>query len=598
MSRATPKKFAVEMLEPRRLLASDPIGPLFTLTASDADSIDGRGYGHRVEMSADGTTIVGKSGSNAFVERWDSSTNRFEDLRLPDEVDGCEVHIDFDVSADGESIVALGLDGDTNRCLKLFQWIGSEYEGRLIPFSDDGEFGESSLSLSADGTTIVASDFANNGGVHVLRLDGDEVVASMLKRGAPKRNDQYGWSNAVSDDGRTIVVGSPKYADDDSLGGAAFVYRWNGTEYVETKLFDSDVVGGGFGISTAISGDGTTVVVGVYGDSEVASASGAAFIYDWDAATGTYEKTKLVSETATEYAFSGASVAVDRTGMAVVVGGHGDSYGISCGFPDDCPIIEGTASYYRRASKSSEFVETLLVNPHARARDRFGVSVAISDDGETVAVGSPFSSPTSINYQGRDQAGAIYLFHPASESPTAYLFGYIGRDETTNVRGLLFSEPVTGLDVSDFRMTRDGEEENLLTGDEALTTLDGAYYELSGIGFLNATVGDYTLRLNGAGSGIVNAEGVPYEGEAVFRWRINDAPPPGDIDGDGVVDLTDFSILKDRFGAGRGRSKGDFNNDGRVDLRDFVFFKQHFGESQANAAGAAVFAALAAGKDE
>ena len=54
---------------------------------------------------------------------------------------------------------------------------------------------------------------------------------------------------------------------------------------------------------------------------------------------------------------------------------------------------------------------------------------------------------------------------------------------------------------------------------------------------------------------------------------------PGDADGDGDVDLDDFVLLKQNFGAAAGatRAQGDFDGDGDVDLDDFVILKTNFG---------------------
>jgi hypothetical protein len=55
---------------------------------------------------------------------------------------------------------------------------------------------------------------------------------------------------------------------------------------------------------------------------------------------------------------------------------------------------------------------------------------------------------------------------------------------------------------------------------------------------------------------------------------------PGDADGDGDVDLDDFVILKNNFGASPLiDDRADFDGDGDVDLDDFVVLKQGFGQS-------------------
>ncbi len=51
----------------------------------------------------------------------------------------------------------------------------------------------------------------------------------------------------------------------------------------------------------------------------------------------------------------------------------------------------------------------------------------------------------------------------------------------------------------------------------------------------------------------------------------------GDANGDGRVDLADFTALKDNFGTGTMLAEGDFDSDGDVDLADFQILKDNFG---------------------
>lgn len=53
----------------------------------------------------------------------------------------------------------------------------------------------------------------------------------------------------------------------------------------------------------------------------------------------------------------------------------------------------------------------------------------------------------------------------------------------------------------------------------------------------------------------------------------------GDINGDGLIDLSDFFILRTNFGKnGMTRAQGDLNGDGTITLSDFFILRQNFGK--------------------
>lgn len=64
-----------------------------------------------------------------------------------------------------------------------------------------------------------------------------------------------------------------------------------------------------------------------------------------------------------------------------------------------------------------------------------------------------------------------------------------------------------------------------------------------------------------------------------LSWRRSAAGLSADFDGDGLVGLTDFGILKDHFGLAGGRAEGDADGNGLVDLGDFGVLKSNFGKT-------------------
>lgn len=103
-----------------------------------------------------------------------------------------------------------------------------------------------------------------------------------------------------------------------------------------------------------------------------------------------------------------------------------------------------------------------------------------------------------------------------------------------------FSEPVTGVDVSDFLLTRDGTNANRFRGNETVRdTGDGKTYVIENLKSATQTLGTYTLRLRNSGTEIEDAGGNVSLGQYIsFDVTLR---APGDLRveqlGDGKVRL-------------------------------------------------------------
>ncbi len=145
--------------------------------------------------------------------------------------------------------------------------------------------------------------------------------------------DFLGVSVAISGD--VAIVGA--YGDDDhgTYSGSAYVYRFDGINWVEEqKLLASDgAAGDWFGFSVAISGD--AAIVGAMLDEDNGNASGSAYLYRFDGMTWAQEQKLLASDGAAGDRF-GWSVAI--SGDVSIVGAYGD---------DDNGFFSGSAYVYR-----------------------------------------------------------------------------------------------------------------------------------------------------------------------------------------------------------------------------------------------------------
>ena len=89
------------------------------------------------------------------------------------------------------------------------------------------------------------------------------------------------------------------------------------------KLVPANVaVGDNFGFSVAVSADGSTVVVGAYGDDDKGTDSGSVYIFTKQANGSYLQAHKLVATDGAARAYFGYSVAASNTSVAVGAYNH------------------------------------------------------------------------------------------------------------------------------------------------------------------------------------------------------------------------------------------------------------------------------------
>ncbi|HZQ04779.1 MAG TPA: hypothetical protein VFA88_12265 [Gaiellaceae bacterium] len=180
--------------------------------------------------------------------------------------------------------------------------------------------------------------------------------------------DTFGSGLALSGDGTTAVVGAP--GANGNLG-AAWVYTRSGSSWSRgAELLPADETGAArAGARVALSADGKTAVLGGPWDD---GGVGAAWVFVRTAGGWTAEGPKLVAADPSGVRFFGAAVALSADGSTALVGAHGDGVG---------------AAYVFARSASGWLQTAKLVANDESGAGRFGVSVALSGDGGTALVG-------------------------------------------------------------------------------------------------------------------------------------------------------------------------------------------------------------------
>jgi 3',5'-cyclic AMP phosphodiesterase CpdA len=237
----------------------------------------------------------------------------------------------------------------------------------------------------AGATNHVHADIGG-GAAYVLRRAGSQWAeeAELLASDA-EAGDFFGVSVGVS--GNVAIVGASREDTQGDLAGAAYIYRFDGAAWNETKLLASDgAAQDQFGYSSDIDGD--QAVVGAFGDDDLGSESGSAYVFRFDGASW-IEEAKLYAADGAEVCWFGSSVAI--SGDVIIVGRSPHE-----GTPD------AGAAYVFRRGISGWALEQVLIGSDSSVGDHFGYSVALS--GDVACVGAMLAR------NGDMQTGAAYVF--------------------------------------------------------------------------------------------------------------------------------------------------------------------------------------------
>uniref|UniRef100_A0A0G4IBW5 Uncharacterized protein n=1 Tax=Chromera velia CCMP2878 TaxID=1169474 RepID=A0A0G4IBW5_9ALVE len=272
------------------------------------------------------------------------------------------------------------------------RWVqkGHDIEGEAA-----GDNSGYSVSLSADGNTVAVGAFGNDGnGISSGHVRVWTYIRGVwTQRGGDingeAAGDRSGWSVSLSADGDTVAIGAP-YNDDGGISaGSVRVWMYAGGTWTQKGGdIDGEAVADFSGWSISLSADGKTVAVGAMGNDGGGSESGHVRVWTFeDGGTWKQKGGDLDGEASEDQ--SGFSVALSSDGNTVAVGAVGnDGNGIRSGHVRVSTFSEGDWE------SEEEDIEG------EGAEDLSGFAVALSGDGDTVAVGSPATS-----------SGHVRVFH-------------------------------------------------------------------------------------------------------------------------------------------------------------------------------------------
>ncbi|MEF1202568.1 hypothetical protein QTO12_18585 [Vibrio owensii] len=383
---------------------------------------------HAKPLAFNLTTITASSSDKATTFTWEASDNATEyslcrkDLSKPKSCDVLEITTTTSAIVNGIGVI---------------KHLTSEYF--VIAKNSFGEIASNERFLRPQELTPL-----------IQHIDASNTV----------KDDDFGISIALSSDGNTLAVGatgedsngtgvnSEAQANNDaSHSGAVYIFRYSDYKWTQEAYLKASNAGEGdaFGGAISLSSDGNTLAVGAHGEDSnglgvnsgeqadnYGEDSGAVYIFRYNDSEWTQEAYIKSSHASLGHWFGG-DISLSADGNTLAVGASresSDGVGINSEVVWDIGARDSGAVYLFRYIDSSWTQEAYIKASNTGEHDFFGGSVALSSDGNTLAVGASGESSdgTGVNSGAQEndnalKSGAVYLFRYSDSKWTqeAYL---------------------------------------------------------------------------------------------------------------------------------------------------------------------------------
>jgi hypothetical protein len=307
--------------------------------------------------------------------------------------------------------------------------------GNAVALSADG----STLAVSAvfedSGATGINGNQTDNsvgeaGAVYIFTRTGSAWVQQAYIKasntGGRDDGDTFGYAIALSDDGATLAVGAPSedgsstgsngnQADDSAVGaGAVYVFTragaaWSQHAYVKSADTRANAL---FGYSVGLSANGSTLAAGAFDED---GGKGAVHIFTRDVTKGGAwtEQARLQPLNGERADSFGSSLSISDDGNTVAAGALDEDSlltnvnGADQGSADQSTDTSAGAAYVFTRTGNIWSQQAFIKASNTGKEDWFGVRLALSGDGNTVAVSAPNEDGAA---DAAPESGAVYVY--------------------------------------------------------------------------------------------------------------------------------------------------------------------------------------------
>ena len=261
-----------------------------------------------------------------------------------------------------------------------WQQIGQDIDGEAA--NDHSGY---SVSLSADGRTLAIGAYNNGNGEwsghgRVYNLDGNVWQQIGQDIDGDSAGDESGWSVSLSTDGITVAIGAPYNDDNGNRSGHVRVYNLDGNVWQQIgQDIDGEAAGDESGWSLSLSADGNTVAIGAPYNDDNGSDSGHVRVYNFVGSEWQQVGQDIDGE-----------ATCDESGWSVSLSADGNTVAIGAIYNNGNGVYSGHVRVYHLddSGSSSSWIQVGNDIDGVAGGDRAGLSVSLSADGKSVAVGS------------------------------------------------------------------------------------------------------------------------------------------------------------------------------------------------------------------
>ncbi len=297
--------------------------------------------------------------------------------------------------------------------------------GWAVRLSNDGNI----LAVGAPGEDGETGLLSNSGAVYTFVRNGTSwPQQDYVKASDAASEDRFGSALSLNAGGTLLAVGAPQEdSGTNTNNGAVYVFSFGGLTWSQTTIQHASNSGSNdnFGTSVALSSSGTSLVVGApfedsdgLGDNDNELNSGAAYIFINNG--GWLEQAMIKAGVVDAGDQFGVSVAFGTFSGDIAVIGADQEDGAAAGVGGDPQLNtanDAGAAYVFTREAGIWTPHAYLKSSNTGSADRFGTAMAISVDGQTLAIGAMGEDSAAIGIGGEQgdgvnsgNSGAVYLY--------------------------------------------------------------------------------------------------------------------------------------------------------------------------------------------